>query len=421
MLYFSIKNSLRQLPAVSSVLMLFLFCLCHSGVGYAQQKDIEYQKSINSIGQKIKRISKSLNNDKAQLKSERHQLFKAEKKLAIITANLAETEYELAKNGHELAAVELQLKKVFKSEEKNRQALTKLLVQRYQKGHPDYLKNLLNQENPYAVGRLANYHKYFSDALKQRNIALNKLAAETVLLKNNQKEIIDKLTSKKESYRIQISKQEEAKKERQISIQQLNKKVANNTQTIAKLSNDRKRLSSLLAQLEKQAKELKRIEEVRRKKAIELAKKQNTRNNKATIPPRVMVKGGFKKQQGRLSYPVKAKLTRPFGSRLPESGMRAEGHFFSTNGSVSVKSIFRGRVLFADFIKGYGLLIVVDHGDDHISLYGHNERLLKKVGDPVAINEVIATSGVTGGLKTHGLYFEIRKNTTPVDPAKWCQ
>jgi len=77
--------------------------------------------------------------------------------------------------------------------------------------------------------------------------------------------------------------------------------------------------------------------------------------------------------------------------------------------------------LFADHLKGYGLLLIVDHGDDHISLYGHNELLYKKVGDRVETNETIARSGVSGGLKTTGLYFEVRRAATPVDPAIWCK
>jgi len=143
------------------------------------------------------------------------------------------------------------------------------------------------------------------------------------------------------------------------------------------------------------------------------------RNTKPVIRP--IVNGGFLKQKGRLQFPVAGKLTRGFGSRMRESGMRSEGMFFDTQGSVSVKTIFRGRVLFADFLKGYGLLIIVDHGDDHISLYGHNDRLLKKVGDRVESNEVIAKTGVTGGLKSHGLYFEIRDSATPIDASKWCR
>ena len=110
----------------------------------------------------------------------------------------------------------------------------------------------------------------------------------------------------------------------------------------------------MLIQLKKQAAELKRIEEQKAKdRARELAKQDKP---KTTTQPviRKLVKGGFVKQKGRLNYPVSGSALRKFGGRLPESGMRAEGHFFETKQSVSVKSIFRGRVLFADFLKGYG-------------------------------------------------------------------
>lgn len=407
-----------------ALFLCWLFIGLTSGQANAQkssQKDKEYQKSIDNIGNKIKAISKNLNNDKAELKTERNKLFKAEKELAKITENLAQTEFELAKNEHELAAVALQIKSVAKSQKKNRDSLETLLVHRYKKGRPDYLKNILNQENPYAVGRLSNYHQYFSAAIKQRNTELSKQAAQVAELQQRQTDIVEQLQKDKTAQKEQIVKQETSKKNRQKSIRNLDKKVSSNTQILAKLTKDRERLSSLLVQLKKQAAELKRIDTERRKKAEALAKKQNKPKESVKPTVRVLVKGGFKKQKGRLNYPVNGKLTRKYGGRLPESGMRSEGHFFSTTGSVAVKSIFRGRVLFADFLKGYGLLIIVDHGDDHISLYGHNERLLKKVGDTVDVNEVIAKSGLTGGLKSHGLYFEIRNNATPIDPAKWCQ
>jgi len=127
------------------------------------------------------------------------------------------------------------------------------------------------------------------------------------------------------------------------------------------------------------------------------------------------------KQKGRLNCPVNIDATTEFGQRIISSGMRSEGVFYATQGSIPVKSIFRGQVLFADFLKGFGLLMIVDHGDDHISLYGHNELLYKKVGDAVDTDETISKTGTTGGLKSHGLYFEIRNNTTPVNPKTWCQ
>ncbi len=404
------------------ILLILLHLAVREPVAHAQNSapasEKTYQQSIGAIGKQIKSISRNLNANKALLKSERDQLFKTEREIAKLNKSIEETNYQLAKNEHELDAVNIRIQRLSEAQESNRLALRKLLVVRYQNGKPDYLKSLLNQENPYAVGRLVNYHNYFSSALKAKYTELSRLASEAESLQRRQRVAIAALSEDKQKQKALRAKQEASKKKRAATIAKLDKKVASNTQQLDRLNKDRARLRSLVKQLEKQAAELKRIEEKRAKdRARELAKQ----NKPSPAPVRKLVKGGFTKQKGRLQFPVRGVAKRKFGGRLPESGMRAEGHFFATNGSVAVKSIFRGRVLFADFLKGYGQLIIIDHGDDHISLYGHNDRVLKRVGEMVETNEIIAKSGVTGGLKSPGLYFEIRKNATPVDPAKWCQ
>lgn len=398
------------------------------GQAQAQESNNEYQKSIGEIGQKIDKISRNLNANKALVASERDKLLAAERKLNSLDKTLRKIEYELAKNQHEYQALSLQISRVITSQNNNREALITLLTSRYLQTKPDLIKQLLNQENPYAVGRLNNYNQYFSSALKVRFESLAKKAEELTNLKQKQSGVIASLNDeRKEKARIQI----DFKKSKQIrtaSIANLDKKIATNAELLEKLKSDRKRLQSLLRQLKAQAAELRRLDQLRAKQEAEKRQQQQSKENSTKpdiskpnqVVGRSPVKGGFLKQKGRLSYPVEGTLSRRFGSRLPESGMRSEGLFFNTLGSVSVKSIFRGRVIFADFLKGYGLLIIVDHGDNHISLYGHNDRLIKKVGDIVSSGETIANSGVTGGLKSHGLYFEIRDNATPVDASKWC-
>lgn len=398
------------------------------GQAQAQESNNEYQKSIGEIGQKIDKISRNLNANKALVASERDKLLAAERKLNSLDKTLRKIEYELAKNQHEYQALSLQISRVITSQNNNREALITLLTSRYLQTKPDLIKQLLNQENPYAVGRLNNYNQYFSSALKVRFESLAKKAEELTNLKQKQSGVIASLNGeRKEKARIQI----DFKKSKQIrtaSIANLDKKIATNAELLEKLKSDRKRLQSLLRQLKAQAAELRRLDQLRAKQEAEKRQQQQSKENSTKpdiskpnqVVGRSPVKGGFLKQKGQLSYPVEGTLSRRFGSRLPESGMRSEGLFFNTLGSVSVKSIFRGRVIFADFLKGYGLLIIVDHGDNHISLYGHNDRLIKKVGDIVSSGETIANSGVTGGLKSHGLYFEIRDNATPVDASKWC-
>jgi len=385
----------------------------------AQEKSKQYEKSIGEIGKKIKDISRNLNANKSLIATERDKLLKAEKKLYALRESLQKTEYQLAKNQHELDALALQIKNVQRSQEGNREALRGLLKSRYYQGRPNHLKSLLNQENPYAVGRLSNYHHYFSSALKHRFNLLGQKAREYETLRQAQLLKVESLSKERKKKKNIEADYKKSKALRAQTIARLDKKIASNSEVLEKLKNDRERLKSLLNQLKKQAAELRRLDRI---KAEEEAKKRQTAKPRLSKPIlRTPVKGGFLKQKGRLAYPVKGKPARRFGSRLPESGMRSEGTFFDTQGSVSVKSIFRGRVLFSDFLKGYGLLIIVDHGDDHISLYGHNDRLLKKVGDSVETNDVIAKTGVTGGLKSHGLYFEIRNNATPIDASKWCR
>jgi len=384
----------------------------------------KYQQSIGEIGKKIKSIGKKLNANKALVATEREKLLEIEQQLSELDKSLQTIEYELAKTQHESEALSLQMSSLEVKQKGNREALRVLLLNRYKRGEANYLKSLLNQENPYAVGRLNNYHGYFSGALNERFSSLSAQAVEYADLKKEYGTTLDDLEKQRQESKALATKYANSKKLRANTIAKLDKKIATNTEAIETLKGDRDRLRTLLAQLKKQAEEMRRLDELRAKQEAErLAKlKQQNKGASQTVKPptRKLVKGGFLKQKGRLAYPVAGKRVRKFGSRMPQSGMRSEGTFFDTNGSVPVKTIFRGRVLFADFLKGFGLLIIVDHGDNHISLYGHNDRLLKKVGDVVTTNEVIAKTGVTGGLKSHGLYFEIRNNATPVDAAKWC-
>jgi len=395
--------------------------------GLAQSNaEQDYQRSIKEVGSKISSITRNLNNSKAELKTERHKLFETEQKLSQLSKELEQTEQQIQSQQDRLNDLTKSLETTLVSQAKNRDALEALILNRYKQGSQNYLKLLLNQQNPYAVWRLNNYHSYFSSALREKFSILQKQATEIGLLRAKQSTALEALSGKKETQDDQKNKLKATKKARAKSVAALKMAVSEDSKKLKQLNKDRARLDSLLKQIAIQKAELERLEKAR--KAQELAERaakppSRTPTTKAphSRPARTPVKGGFAKQKGRLSYPVSAKRKRRFGSRLAESGMTSDGVFFETPKNEPVKSIFRGQVLFADFLKGYGLLLIIDHGDDHISLYGHNEILYKKVGDAVDTNEVVAKTGVTGGLKSPGLYFEIRNKATPVNPAKWCQ
>jgi len=383
------------------------------------QSDRDYKKSLEEITKEITEVSRNLNANKSLLKTQRDKLFASEKALIRAEKELQVTRERMLEVENLQTDLDQQLAEAQKAQAGNRSILIQLMRSRYREGNANYLKLLLDQENPYAVGRLNNYQKFMSKALQEKAEQVQKDIQQVTDLRSRQSNLLQQLQIEQNKQLEQESTLKKAKQERAKSVAKLNDKVERSADKLKRLQQDRKRLNSLLSEIKVKALKLKRLEEKRLKE--KQAQQRSNSSTKRTKVERPVVSGGFTKQKGRLSCPVDAKRSVKYGARVAASGMVSEGILFDTKGSVSVRSIFRGRVLFADFLKGYGLLLIVDHGDDHISLYGHNARLLKNVGDSVETNEVISMSGTTGGLQSTGLYFEIRDNTTPVNPTKWCR
>ena len=403
------RRPLRVCATVITMLISFQLCA---------DEGSEYQQSIDSIAKKITQISDKLNADKALLKTEQDKLSAAEQRVAEAQQQLVETNTRIESQSRSTQRVSEQIARLVDEQQQDRQAFEKLVRVRYMRGQPNYLKMLLNQENPYAVGRLGNYYRYFATAQQTRLSGLRAQLKKSQVLQQTRQQLLKEMEQQKQQQARLHRDLQLARQNRQKSIAKLRRNVNQSSDQLKKLQQDRARLNRLLEQIAAQAQALRRIEQ---KKAEEHQRQQQQASSATSKVIRPLVAGGFLQQRGRLQYPVSGTRKYNFGTRLVESGMQAQGAFFDTIESVPVESIFRGRVLFADYLKGYGLLMIVDHGDDHISLYGHNELLYKKVGDQVQTREVVAKSGVSGGLKTPGLYFEIRNRATPVDPAGWCR
>lgn len=400
------------------VIVVTMLLVCPPPSSANQQKS--YQQQIDLIGEKISRISKNLNANKALLKTEREKLLETEQKLVQTRKKIRATNDLIEQHRQQAEELRLQHNMVIEESADERQALARLLKQRYIHGREDYLKMLLNQQDPYAVGRLQNYYTYFTRAVQEKQARLQAQQQQLAQLDQASRVQLQELQKRKQELNQQQSELSRHKQSRDQSINKLKMKVAKSSEQLSQLQQDRDRLNRLLKEIAAQAAELARIE--RERAAQQAAAAAKTKQTQTVKPPRrALLAGGFARQKGRLQAPVQGHQKYRYGSRLAESGMLAEGVFIDTNGSVPVRSVYKGRVLFADFLKGYGLMLIIDHGDNHISLYGHNELLYKKVGDMVETNETVAKTGVSGGLLSHGLYFEIRENTTPVDPAKWCQ
>ena len=273
--------------------------------------------------------------------------------------------------------------------QRNRAALAGQLRAAYLIGRQEPLKLLLNQKDPALAGRMFAYYSYFGRARAgqiklieddlQRLAQLDgELAAEDQALAQLEKQ-----------QRAQLHELEHARTQRSHVLASLEAQSHTRAQSL-------ERLRSQQAGLEKLLRELR------------------------TAMERFPLEGNdaFARLRGKLAWPVSGRLVARFGDARA-GGVRWDGVLVATERGAPVKAVCQGRVIYADWLPGLGLLTIVDHGDGYLSLYGHNERLYKAAGEPVTAGEPLAAAGDSGGSSRPELYFEIRKGGKPVDPRPW--
>jgi len=137
------------------------------------------------------------------------------------------------------------------------------------------------------------------------------------------------------------------------------------------------------------------------------------------LPTNAFDGGNFAALRGKLNLPVRGDVTNRFGAAREDTGVSWKGLFIKSSEGSDVKSVASGRVVFADWMRGFGNLLIIDHGDGYMSLYGNNQALLRKVGDTVKGGDTVASVGNSGGNESSGLYYELRKQSRPFDPLSW--
>lgn len=271
-----------------------------------------------------------------------------------------------------------------------RRALAEQLRVAYRVGNVEPLQLLLNQQHPLQAARMLTWYGYFGrarasqiDAIEQRLKRLDEIDAQLEAANTRLAQLARERST-------QLSVIETRRGERQKVLAGLQRETQTRGEALA-------RLQAQQAELEKLLRDLSRA-------AQRAAPAAGT--------------GAFAQSLGKLDWPVAGRLVASFGSPRA-SGVRWQGVVVATERSADVHVVAAGRVIYADWLPGMGLLAIVDHGDGYMSLYGHNEALRKAVGDTVSAGEVIAAAGDTGGRSSPELYFEIRRAGQPVDPKPW--
>ncbi len=352
-------------------------------------------KKLEAVRSEISELDKTLSLNKKTKAELQQQLKKQSLKVSEISRELNQIKQSIAVKDDELLNLQQQLGVTQKQQTKQLEALNQQIRSAFMNAQPSYLKILLSEQSPERVSRSNTYYRYFHTARQQQ---LETLHTTLQNLTEQEKAVYAVKRNLDELEQQQLSQQEAFKQqtvERERTLAALNKKISGQDAQLAALKEEEKNLQSLLDSLAKKA-----------------AKRP---------PPSKTVKPSerFSSLSGKLQWPLSGKILASYGSQRNLDKLSWKGILIASEKGTSVKASAEGRVVFADWMKGFGLLIIIDHGEQFMTLYGNNDSLLKNTGDTVSAGEVIAQSGDQGVRQTAGLYFEVRHKGSPTNPMHW--
>ena len=342
----------------------------------------------------MKRISGEISSEKARKNTLQGQLREAEVNLSELQRSIHKNELALGAAREQLASLKIQRTELEDARDQQHESIAKELRSAYQMGRQGQVKVLLNQKEPDTVTRMMAYYRYFLTA-RSEHIARYRETLEAIAALEPQ---------------IVATSQQLKDTGTALGQQRLKLEVAqqNRGQAVANLAASIQSKGGTLKQMEGDRKELERLLE-----AIEVAV-VNLR-----VPDNYKA---FASAKGKMPWPVAGKKpVNRYGKIRNEGRMRWQGVSIAAKAGTSVQAIHHGRVVYADWFRGSGLLLIIDHGDGYMSLYAHNQTLLKEVGEWVTAGTPISTVGSSGGQNSAALYFEIRRSGKPTNPANWCR
>ena len=355
------------------------------------------QQRLQQLRQDIKSIRQSLEHSKQDKQRAEQQLRFTEVGISKINHLLLTLDKELQHQQTQLSSLNQKQDLLSKKLTTHTQAIAKHVNASYRLGRQAYLKLLLNQQNPQRVARTLRYYDFYNRArLEQIEMWLN----DTASLRRTRTEI------SKQTEALKNLRQEQTTEQKQLSA--LHVQRAQALVAIKKQIYDKKQELDKLLQNERKLLEL-----------VQTITADGPVNTTMTLPLPGAAQKPFAQLKGQLAWPTRGRLTAKFGSSRDIGDLKWQGVFISAGTGQPVHAVSSGRIAYADWLKGFGLLVILDHGSGYMSLYGHNESLYKETGAWVEPNEVIATVGSSGGKYKSGLYFEVRHQGKPVNPVKW--
>ena len=358
----------------------------------AQDNPVEAEHELNEVRRQIESLQEKVRDANKRRGSAQNSLREAElaesgarKRLAAISKELAVTRKRLDELQQEVARKRAEL-------ESHSEELAQQLRLAYMTGREEWLRTILNQQDPVGISRQLVYYSYIArqrtELMDVVRIKLQSLRAARAAAADEQ----DRLQRLEEDQQSRLEDLSAARGERAIVLARIDEDIAKRSGRLEVLQKEAEGLEELVAELTRLLSNLAVGDSV-----------------------------AFAERKGKMSWPAKGRTSQSFGQARAGGNLSWKGVLLSADAGVEVRAVHHGRVVFADWLPGMGLLVVLEHGDGFMSLYGHNQDLLVDVGEWVSPESVIAHVGDSGGRADTGLYFEIRKDGKPVDPGDWVQ
>ena len=374
---------------MNRLLLLTLALLCGASSALAEQQVTPGQ--IEALKEEIADIDEWLDDAEEDRSSLERQLADLEKRIGRLTRERRQLRQQASQQQKRLAELDQQETKLVRTLDSQRQSLKKQIRAAWMEGDAPAVKVLLNEIDPDQIARTMTYYEYLSrDTVKR----LEAFSANLKQLKATRKEVQEgrqRLARLEEDVADRQQKLAASQEQRQQTLASLKADIKSRLNEREQLEADRQRLEKLLREVEQAIADI----------------------------PSPNESAPFKSLRDRLPWPASGKVTSNFGDRYAKGKLSHTGMLINTPEASEIKAVHYGRVVFANWLRGFGLITIVDHGDGYMTLYGHSSSLFTSPGDWIDAGEPIALAGRTGGTDEPAVYFEIRHKGQPVNPARW--
>jgi septal ring factor EnvC (AmiA/AmiB activator) len=383
---------MRRGTRLSVLTVVAIVALASPTALIAQDKELTQikERELEEVREKISDLKKSMDRRAAERDRVAGDLQSAEIQIAEKRAVLRDLERQREFSEKKKADIDKRLDGKESELAVEAEQLAAQVTAAYTSGEQERIKLLLNQHDPATLGRLTTYYRYMSEYRGNNIESVNAIIDELSSLQKDAAEEENRLAGLARARLAELTELNEAQSTRTGLLSSLKTKIAQDGTEIERLAAQEADLTRLIAELT---------------------------SILSDYP--ITSEEQFSKFKGRLTWPIAGSLIHDFGQPRASGQVKWNGVVLAAPRGREVRSIYHGRVIFADWLAGMGQLVIVDHGENYMSLYGYNEATLKSAGDWVAPGDVIATVGDSGGQTQSGLYFEIRQGTKPVNPRAW--